>query len=103
MTKSTQVQSDKYDSMSKSVQVESDRFSEPSPHSMSRSTDEPFILHGKGSKSGKGGEKNKSQGSDATKQSRKSGGIVRTNSNGFLSSSQLSRKKVGSQLLVEVK
>lgn len=78
-------------SMSKSLLVEADRFSEPSSHSMSHSTDEPFILHSfPSTKVNKSAERKKTKA--AGKSSPKP--AAKTNSNGFLSSSQLSRKKV---------
>lgn len=77
-------------------------FSQPSIHSMSQSTDEPFMLHNTPTKKHSVSDSKKNRQSQAEpmavsspKTTPKSGSTMkRANSNGFLSSSQLSRKKV---------
>lgn len=93
------------DSITRSYHGQSDRFSEPNIQSMSQSTEEPFILHSASSpaasrntsiKNGKKTEGNDSVTINSPKQTpKRTSGLVRSSSNGFLSSSQLSRKKVG--------
>ena len=93
---------DQPSSTNRGIQEVESKFSHPNTHSMSQSTDEPFILHDS-SKTSKGSDKQRkskvSQSEDSTranspKTTNRNSGMVRSSSNGFLSSSQLSKRKV---------
>lgn len=77
----------------------SNDFSQPSIQAMSQSTDQPFVLHHTPTKKAdikKGRPSSNAQTESMVTSSTKSNSTMkRSNSNGFLSSSQLSRKKVG--------
>lgn len=84
------------------------KFTEPSALSMSQSTDEPFMLHKSQNAETQPGsakttaDKRKSQsnatGVSSPKSTPRQQPLTRTNSNGFLSSSQLSRKKASGEV-----